>query len=830
MQCTDAVNRSGIAASKRPLVASNPNFVGYQVSIWWGQTEGALGDYSTLTSALNAIRSAAQADGKKIWLRLYERSFTGFTRPRPFPTYVSTNGWDYTSTDGGQNIWAPRIWEASPKSAFLNWCQAAATYCAANPEFVLISTEEYRVQGDWIQPGFTAAALDLLWRDVADRLNAYAGDCMVHINTGWSTVWPPDYTQDKPVLDQLALGTRKVVIGPTDLRKDGDYATLQTNFGSFMFNSPTASTRPGYQGVAAYAMQYEWPDYDSIESPAEHLRWAVDELGCHFIAWDPDPQPGSGMRWSWTDAIAAVNAAGGRAVTARPTNVDGGTPPVVPPPSWLPSYLAWDAITDPTTGALAFTAIGASAITVPVWVTPGTQSAAVGVAFAFTPTLASGSNTTTFSLVSGPAWASVSSSTGAITGTPTGSPTTATVVVRATNAAGSADVSVVIGVGAAVTAPSITTTALPNAEQNVAYLQALAYTGTGPITFALQAGTLPAGLTLATASGVISGTPTALGSSTFTVRATGPTGLTFDRALTIVVGAVGNVPAITSTSLADGTVGTAYARPIVVTGAQPITASITAGSLPPGLSLVSPVTKNKIRNPAGIGGTNGVIGSGGVLPTHWYYEANAGLSLTFTGGQAIGSIDAARFRLQGTPSPDYFVFRPDAVDAAHIVAPATPGQTWSGQVTIEPVSGTMPSAFYSVYIEEWNSSGGYLRGTRVGLFAGAPSGAITVSGAVTTTTSTAGVRLLLSIEGMSGAIDATFDIGGWQLELSAAPTYFADPRYAYIAGTPTVAGGYPVTVQAANSYGSTATQLSIRIAAAGAAAVVSPWTQWLKGR
>ncbi len=61
---------------------------------------------------------------------------------------------------------------------------------------------------------------------------------------------------------------------------------------------------------------------------------------------------------------------------------------------------------------------------------------------------------------------------------------------------------------------SITTTTLPNGTQGAAYSQALAATGgTEPYTWSLADGTLPAGLSLHTDTGVIDGTPTAIGST-----------------------------------------------------------------------------------------------------------------------------------------------------------------------------------------------------------------------------------------------------------------------------------------------------------------------------
>lgn len=60
--------------------------------------------------------------------------------------------------------------------------------------------------------------------------------------------------------------------------------------------------------------------------------------------------------------------------------------------------------------------------------------------------------------------------------------------------------------------------------------------GTGPYTFAITSGALPAGLSLST-SGTISGTPTATGTSTFTVTVTDSGGATGSQPFSITINA-----------------------------------------------------------------------------------------------------------------------------------------------------------------------------------------------------------------------------------------------------------------------------------------------------
>ena len=84
----------------------------------------------------------------------------------------------------------------------------------------------------------------------------------------------------------------------------------------------------------------------------------------------------------------------------------------------------------------------------------------------------------------------------------------------------------------------------PDGSTTVAYT--FTFTATGglaPYKFTLRSGTLPAGLTLSTA-GVLSGTPTTAGSSTFTVRVTDANGLWDETTATVAVAAYTALPVL----------------------------------------------------------------------------------------------------------------------------------------------------------------------------------------------------------------------------------------------------------------------------------------------
>ncbi|HWR52618.1 MAG TPA: glycosyl hydrolase family 18 protein [Bryobacteraceae bacterium] len=90
----------------------------------------------------------------------------------------------------------------------------------------------------------------------------------------------------------------------------------------------------------------------------------------------------------------------------------------------------------------------------------------------------------------------------------------------------------VTGGTASGTAPVVTTASqLPGGTVNIPYSQTLAATGATPMTWSVASGSLPSGLSLSQA-GVISGTPSGVAASNFTVRAANSSG-TGDKALSL---------------------------------------------------------------------------------------------------------------------------------------------------------------------------------------------------------------------------------------------------------------------------------------------------------
>ena len=82
--------------------------------------------------------------------------------------------------------------------------------------------------------------------------------------------------------------------------------------------------------------------------------------------------------------------------------------------------------------------------------------------------------------------------------------------------------------------PTVTTPVLPLGRTGQSYSATLEASGVAPITWAVDSGSLPAGLSLS-AGGAITGTPTSAGTSRFVVRATAANGRSITRSLPLSV-------------------------------------------------------------------------------------------------------------------------------------------------------------------------------------------------------------------------------------------------------------------------------------------------------
>jgi len=216
-----------------------------------------------------------------------------------------------------------------------------------------------------------------------------------------------------------------------------------------------------------------------------------------------------------------------------------------------------------------------------------------GVSYSASLLASGGTSPYTWILTSGVLPAGLTlTSTGVIGGTPTAAANAVALAFAVTDAESPAQTrSVSLTLTIEPPALAITTTSLPNGQVGSPYGGPLAASGgTPPYTWTLTSGTLLAGLTLNSSTGLISGVPTALASAvvlTFTVSDSEIPAQTKSVNLTLTIAANSIGPlTITSTMLPSGQVGNTYSAILTATGGTtPYTWTLTAGTPPAGLAF-----------------------------------------------------------------------------------------------------------------------------------------------------------------------------------------------------------------------------------------------------
>ncbi|MBW8355015.1 MAG: autotransporter domain-containing protein [Pseudomonas sp.] len=249
-----------------------------------------------------------------------------------------------------------------------------------------------------------------------------------------------------------------------------------------------------------------------------------------------------------------------------------------------------------------------------------------------------------------------------------------------------------------VTPPTlaITPTTLPDGTQGAAYSQTLSATGgTAPYTYAISAGSLPAGLSLNTSTGVISGTPSASGTNNLTVTATDANSATGSRAYSLVINGLAPVANAVSATVAANS------------SANPITLNITGGA----------ATSVAVASAASHGTASASGTSITYTPTAGFSGAD---SFTYTATNASGTSSPATVTI--TVSAPTLVLTPASLGAG------TAGSAYSATLSVS--GGTAP---YSYSISSGSLPAGLSLNTASGLISGTPSTSGTANLTITAT-------------------------------------------------------------------------------------------------
>ncbi|WP_217486137.1 putative Ig domain-containing protein [Pseudomonas protegens] len=346
----------------------------------------------------------------------------------------------------------------------------------------------------------------------------------------------------------------------------------------------------------------------------------------------------------------------------------------------------------------------------------------------------SSANPITLSL-SGGAATSVAVSTAASHGTATASGTSITYTptagysgsdtfaYTATNASGtSSPATVTITVSPPTL--SVTPTTLPNGTQGSAYSQTLSASGgTAPYSYAITAGALPAGLTLNTSTGVISGTPSASGTANLTITATDANSATGSRAYSLLINGLPPVAGAVSATVAANS------------SANPITLNLSGGA----------ATSVAVSTAASHGTATASGTSITYTPTAGYSGSD---TFAYTATNANGTSSPATVTL--TVSPPTLSVTPTTLPNG------TQGSAYSQ--TLSASGGTAP---YSYAITAGALPAGLTLNTSTGVISGTPSASGTANLTITATdaNSATGARayslLINGLPPVAGAVSAT---------------------------------------------------------------------------
>ncbi|WP_313283104.1 putative Ig domain-containing protein [Stenotrophomonas indicatrix] len=363
-----------------------------------------------------------------------------------------------------------------------------------------------------------------------------------------------------------------------------------------------------------------------------------------------------------------------------------------------------------STSASGVRSFSGSAANPTLAIAPSSPSAAQGLAYSVTFTASGGVPGYTFAYENGTLPPGLTLSGATLSGTPTtqGSYTFGIRVTDSSSGTGSyAEVETVTL--QVIPPPTILVNpfTVPGATVGAGYSQTLSGSGgTAPYTFAITAGSLPAGLSLNTSTGALAGTPTAAGTFNFTVTATDANTFTGSRAYSLVVALP--VIVIAPTTLPDGTVAAAYSQSVSASGGiAPYTYAITAGALPTGLTL------------GGTGGITGTPTAGGTFN----FTVTATSNSTGTGAPHTGSRAYA------------LVIAPPTITLpASTLANGTQGVAYSAM--LNPASGG--TGAYSYAVTAGALPPGIVLNASSGALSGTPTSAGTFNFAVTATDSSTG--------------------------------------------------------------------------------------------
>ena len=405
--------------------------------------------------------------------------------------------------------------------------------------------------------------------------------------------------------------------------------------------------------------------------------------------------------------------------------------------------------------------------------------------------------------VSGTLPAGVSLSGATLSGTPT-APGSYSFTITATDTGAS-------GVGAPFTtsraytleaaAPTLTLTpaTLPASTAGTVYTQALSASGgVAPYSFALSAGTLPAGLTL-TSSGTLAGTPTEAGTFNVSVTATDTYGQAVTGAYALEVAQPTLTLAPGGGALPNATAGAAFSQALVVSGGIAPYSATLSGALPTGITF-NPATLAFAGTPTESGtftfdvtATDSTGGTPGTVTATYSLTVlvpTLSLSPETVQGATAGVTYTQTFVATGGVAPYQYTLSAGTLPAGLTLDTAT------GQLAGTPTQ----AGSFDFSVTATDSTTG-TAATTVRAYTLAVSAPVIVVDPDTLPTALQSVEYTQALSARGGTAPYTFT-----LDAGTLPTGMTLSAEGALSGTPSATGSFEVTIRATDALGFSGTR------------------------
>ncbi|MEI8025144.1 MAG: putative Ig domain-containing protein [Pseudomonadota bacterium] len=457
---------------------------------------------------------------------------------------------------------------------------------------------------------------------------------------------------------------------------------------------------------------------------------------------------------------------------------------------------------------------GSSVLTL---ITTSLSTIAAGISYNFPLSATGGTAPYAFSVASGalPTGLSLDSATGIISGTPgiTTGGRSYSVTIRVTDASAQSQTNSFVGTVASnpVGSIQIVSTTVPGMAVGAVSTGISTSGGVAPLVFSVSSGTLPAGLSINTTTGAITGTiPVSAGNANygFSIAVADAAGATASKSFSGTINPGSALLSMITTAISPVTAGITYSFPIAVSGgSKPYAFAVTSGTLPSGLSL---------------GASTGIISGSPAI-------TSGGQAYSFTIRVTDAASQTQTVSLVGTVAAN-------PVGGVQIVSTTIPGIAVGAVSTGVSTSGGVTPLTFAV------SSGALPSGLSINTTTGAITGTVPISqgntnyGFSVTVVDSAGISSSKSFTGTVNAGSSVLSILSTQLSPVTAGVAYSfpltvsggttpygftiitgslpaglaiHPTTGVLSGTPAVTSGgqaYSFTVRASDSGSQTVTQ------------------------